>query len=883
MKVKGVFMGLVCLLMACEKGIDYGRLKELLLKKAPSENEVFLIISKEKGEDYPVKSGEVLQSWLSPPLSEVESAIITNETPVIFWLSLIQVNVPPSPYEPYEPSPPPCPNGVICGDILYSFVYAEFPDGATSPQNINEGIIAFRYEWREGENPGTAENNYWQRISYRFIDKVPVSGRISGRVINAITGEPIERAKVYAEHSSGRNSMVAVTDANGDFSIILVRPGNNTLRAFADEFQIAEVENVVVQPNSTIDVGTIELLPIPDADAFGTIRGKVYFRDCQTPVYGVQIYGKFYKTIAYLTDSNGNQVFPSAATVYQDGGYQIGLIPPGNYQLRFRVQDLSGISRFGDQMFSPATSFVPITITQTNAEGFKITDIPDVCLDNLPPHLINLVPSKTVVSPNETITITANATDPDNDILYYYWSASDGFLGLGFSNSITWTAPSTPGTYKIKVVVNDHKGGWDSEELSIELKTWKGVGGSDTGGGIIGSDPVTTPIDLGKPPKEIVSDTLGNIYTVWQEGSWCGSDTKIHLKMWNRSTSEWINLGSSSEVMSGRCSPVIGIGSDNLPVVMGGYEVEGEGAKIKKWNGTEWTELPPSGAYATILNTPSLAVDENNFIYVSWSPHPLLPYQLFEVYLRMWNGNEWQEIDGSASGGGLSNAQKCASNPNVIVKNGRIAVVWESAEPMPEVFPCVYLPAIHEIFLKYWNGKAWIELGGSSSGGGVSNSPLFDSTHPDVAIGNDGNPIVVWEEMVSPPICDCRGKDSCGVIYLKKWNGSEWIELGNSASGCGLGDFAYSPSIILDENDNPVVAFSTNIRTPPEFHFVIYIKKWNGSEWVGIAGSSSGYGVSGENVFAISPSLTVDPFGIFWVEYKAYVLEGAGIYVKKDP
>jgi len=224
-------------------------------------------------------------------------------------------------------------------------------------------------------------------------------------------------------------------------------------------------------------------LPIPDADAFGTIRGKVYFRDCQTPVYGVQIYGKFYKTIAYLTDSNGNQVFPSAATVYQDGSYQIGLIPPGNYQLRFRVQDLSGISRFGDQMFSPATSFVPITITRTNTEGFKITDIPDVCLDNLPPHLISLVPSKTVVSPNETITITATAQDPDNDILYYYWSASDGFLGLGFSNSITWTAPSTPGTYKIKVVLNDHKGGWDSGvvEINVGMVWWaKSYGGSNT-------------------------------------------------------------------------------------------------------------------------------------------------------------------------------------------------------------------------------------------------------------------------------------------------------------------------------------------------------------------------------------------------------------------
>ena len=190
MKVKGVFIGLVCLLLACEKGIDYGKLKELLLKKAPSENEVLQIISKEKGEYYPVKSGEVLNNWLSPPYSGVEGAI-TNETPVIFWLSLISVNVPPSPYEPYEPSPPPCENEKICGDILYSFVYAEFPEGATFPQNINEGIIAFRYEWREGEDPGTPDNNYWKRISYRFIDRVPVSGAIIGRVINAITGEPI--------------------------------------------------------------------------------------------------------------------------------------------------------------------------------------------------------------------------------------------------------------------------------------------------------------------------------------------------------------------------------------------------------------------------------------------------------------------------------------------------------------------------------------------------------------------------------------------------------------------------------------------------------------------------------------------------------------------
>jgi len=873
MKVKGVFMGLVCLLLACEKGIDYGKLKELLLKKAPSENEVFLIISKEKGEYYPVKSGEVLQSWLSPPLSEVESAI-TNETPVIFWLSLISVNVPPSPYEPYEPSPPPCPNGVICGDILYSFVYAEFPPGATFPQNINEGIIAFRYEWREGQNPGTSENNYWQRISYRFIDRVPVSGTISGRVINAITGEPIERAKVYAEHSSGRNSMVAVTDANGDFSIILLRPGNNTVRAFADEFQIAEVENVVVQPNSTIDVGTIELLPIPDADAFGTIRGKVYFRDCSTPVYGVQIYGKFYKTIAYLTDSNGNQVFPSAATVYQDGSYQIGLIPPGNYQLRFRVQDLSGISRFGEQMFSPATSFVPITITQINAEGFKITNLPDVCLDNLPPHLISLFPSKTVVSPNETITINATAQDPDNDILYYYWSASDGFLGLGFSNSITWTAPSTPGTYKIKVVVNDHKGGWDSEELSIELKTWKGIGGSDTGGGISNTPGTYSTTGGMEIVRSIASDSHGNIYVTWQEGGVCAPEAEIYLKKWDVNLQEWIELGGSATGGGisntpgvGSCHPSIAVGPDDLPVVIW---TETFDIYLKKWDDNQWVELGGSASGTGIIHTgswsgaeASLAIDSNGFIYVT-ARVQRGPYLSDEIYLKVWDGTEWVELGGSASGGGISNAGGWNSSPKVAVKDGMVYVAWthEWESEIPWV-------RYHAIYLKYWNGIQWLELGGSASGEGVSNAPDKYMGIGDIALDNEGNPLVAWAQQVN---------NEWG-IYLKKWDGNQWVELGGSASGTGIDRMYISgPVLAMDANGNPAVVYNSLYDSI----LVVYLKRWDGATWTEVAGSATGLGISGGP--GGLPRVTIDPSGVLWVVYVAAVEpENMEIYVKKDP
>ena len=68
-----------------------------------------------------------------------------------------------------------------------------------------------------------------------------------------------------------------------------------------------------------------------------------------------------------------------------------------------------------------------------------------------------------------------------------------------------------------------------------------------------------------------------------------------------------------------------------------------------------------------------------------------------------------------------------------------------------------------EIYLRRWDGSTWSELGGSASGGGISNNS-GDSVWPSVAVGPDGNPWVAWHD-------DTPNKTE---IYVRRWTGTAW-------------------------------------------------------------------------------------------------------------
>ena len=106
----------------------------------------------------------------------------------------------------------------------------------------------------------------------------------------------------------------------------------------------------------------------------------------------------------------------------------------------------------------------------------------------------------------------------------------------------------------------------------------------------------------------------------------------------------------------------------------------------------------------------------------------------------------------------------------------------------------------------------------------------------------NGFPVVAWNEEVG-------GYDSrLWQTYVKRWDGTNWIELDGSGSGSGLsdtpgttqGNMRERPSLAIDAGNRPVVAWHDDAIGQYE----LYIKVWDNGAWVELEGSGSDGGVS---------------------------------------
>jgi|GEM_PF-952180 len=407
--------------------------------------------------------------------------------------------------------------------------------------------------------------------------------------------------------------------------------------------------------------------------------------------------------------------------------------------------------------------------------------------------------------------------------------------------------------------------------VSGGVGNWIEVGaGSASGGGISNNSGYSGLASL-------AVNSSGNPVVAWMD--FTPGDAEIYIKRWTGSA--WAEVGTGSASGGGisnnsgsSSSPSLVLNSSGNPVVAwsdnssGNFEIY-----LKQWNGSAWAEVGTGSASGGGISSnggysglPSLALDSSGKPVVAWDDNSSgRGYR--EIYIRRWNGAAWVELSPySASGGGISQSGAGATFPSLALdSSGNPVVAWSD-----------YSSGINQIYVKRWDsvGAAWEEIGaGSASGDGISGSGA-GAMFPSLAFDYADNPVVAWVDSSS----------SSNEIYIRRWNpvGGTWDEIGaGSASSGGISNNSGDsgrPSLALDSYGNPVVAWYDNSSG----NYEIYIKRWTGNGWVEIGyGSTSGGGISVDSGISEWPYLALDAYSNPLVAWDDDTSGDNEIYVKR--
>ena len=408
-------------------------------------------------------------------------------------------------------------------------------------------------------------------------------------------------------------------------------------------------------------------------------------------------------------------------------------------------------------------------------------------------------------------------------------------------------------------------------------------------------------------------------------------DSVFFLPFQGASQGEWTELGVSSASEGGISNnstrsggPFIAVGQDNAPIVAwsDGEQTNTE-IYIRRWDGLDWVEMGQGSASGGGISktpgdsaSPVLAIHHKDSVYIAWVEELILENDFYwEIYVLHWDGTAWTEVgQGSASGGGVSDGENLALYPQLTVTpNGVPILAWSQT-----VGTRGYL------YVRYFDGLDWVEMGqGSASGGGLNND-FYGQNEIAMAINHRGYPTIAWGAglccifakqwngsewinmgphsttlpgiangdlddqiigislAIAPdqsPIIAYAGRfgqgqisDGTTDVYVLRWNGSTWEELGQGASfGGGIsktGSAGY-PSISVAPDGTALVAWGEWGNGGPE-NYDIYAKYFNGTNWIEMGKNSASLGgISNNDTRSLFQSLAISRSGtpiIAWVD-----------------
>lgn len=353
--------------------------------------------------------------------------------------------------------------------------------------------------------------------------------------------------------------------------------------------------------------------------------------------------------------------------------------------------------------------------------------------------------------------------------------------------------------------------------------SWYELAGSATASGVsIGSTGCDEPA--------MALDPQGNPLVAWSGG--IGTVSGLRFRRW--SGTAWEDLGGSDSMAATVCTDTlvdggigVGVFSDASPLIM----CPASPADVKRWTGSAWVGLTQT-AQGTVsaVPGPSNALDRHQHAVLAMSPAGIptvvwdfqapLPNNESYVFLETWAGAGWQALGASAASTGLSGAGS----------NDYSATAAVGADGRPYVAWLRFTSAGNIIMMEHWNGTGWDTL---------PNAPIATAARPakrllSTAVFANGTPAIAYAHFVDPTQATIQSE-----VLVKVYDGIAWQGLGGSDQSGGVSGQSGSvagAAVSADDRGRLLVAWQD--------HGQIYLRRWTGSGWQELGGSASGGGVS---------------------------------------
>ncbi|MCY1079879.1 Ig-like domain-containing protein [Archangium lansingense] len=245
----------------------------------------------------------------------------------------------------------------------------------------------------------------------------------------------------------------------------------------------------------------------------------------------------------------------------------------------------------------------------------------------------------------------------------------------------------------------------------------------------------------------------------------------------------------------------------------------------------------------TLLKDTAIALDGQDNPVVAWSEE-LTAGGRASIYVYHWDGNAFTPVGSALNGTSNGSAYKPAL---VLDSSGNPIVAWQESDGFNE-----------NIYIRRWTGTTWQSVGAGaiSAVNDTGSSPVATpARNPSLAVRGN-NLYVAWDEM---------NVEGFSAIYVwKSVNGGAFTSAGASGGRVhAVGGFtsATKPSLVLDSNSQPIVAFQEQTL---EEHYPtnIYVMRLQqDGSWVYAVPPAQG---DPSNPPVVSGGLSASPGGDTW-------------------